>query len=84
MPYKVELEICHDGYHWIAKNNDIHVRAKEMKDLDKEIIRKVQSLFRESNANYIDVSMAFDNQVVPEWIRQYSNHYFNRRLRVIL
>lgn len=30
----------------------------------------------------VEVFMAFDNSTIPQWIRQYAQHYFNRILVV--
>ncbi len=79
---KANLSISHNGYHWIAKGDGVQVTAKELRQLDKEINQKFKQTHFKSEFDYADIFMSFDNQTIPEWIRQYSNHYFNRRLRI--
>lgn len=79
---KLDLSITHNGFHWIAKNNDFYVSAIDLKQLDLQLKQKVKAGFKSQGKDFMDVFMTFDNQTVPEWIRQYSNHYFNRRVRI--
>ena len=79
---RIELSITHNGHRWVAKNNDLYISAIDLKQLDIQLKRNVKAKYYEENRDYVDVNMSFDNQTVPEWIRQYSNHYFNRRVRV--
>ena len=74
----LELKLIHDGEFWIAEDGDIRAKAKTLKDLDREIGELLKERERGSPKNQLKVLMTFDNSVIPQWIRQYSGHYFNR------
>ena len=82
----LELSLTHDGDVWIAQGVDISFRAITLKELDNQVRSKVKSMasLEDRKSGKIKVSMTFDNAVIPQWIRQYANHYFNRLLIVEL
>ena len=75
----IELQLIHDGNWWIAKNESLFARAKTLVDLDREValqLRELDSIG--SNEGNLEIRMTFDRSAFPQWIRQYSGHYFNR------
>jgi len=76
----LELLLRHDGTRWIASNDVLSVAALSLKDLDAA----VESTLRASGSfsGRQKVLMTFDNGTIPQWIRQYMPHYFNRIIEV--
>jgi len=74
----IELRLIHDGKLWIAQNGSLTASAKTLKDLDLELAKIVRASEQFAGEQTLAIRMNFDNVVIPEWIRQYSNHYFNR------
>lgn len=71
----------HDGQNWTVTGETIKLTATSLDELD----RKLESALRpywEQEA--IEVFMVSDNGMIPEWIRPYMNHYFNRILELPL
>jgi len=79
----LEFIIRHDGRWWIACNDDLEVRGLTLDDLDSRLGDHFSRNCSISEKD-ITVRMNFDNSAIPEWIRQYSNHYFNRIVRINL
>lgn len=54
--------------------------APTLQELDSDMRRffKEQGLIRAGKK--AEVFMAFDSSTIPQWIRQYAHHYFNRVL----
>ncbi|MDY6972494.1 MAG: DUF5395 family protein [Thermodesulfobacteriota bacterium] len=76
----IDLIVRHSGNKWVATGGEFYAEASTLGKLDKELEKIVRQ------KGYLEVSkkiyffMGFDNSVLPEWIRQYSQHYFNRIL----
>ena len=73
----LELRLVHDGGFWIAENGEFRVSGATLPALDLELARVLRHR-RHCGESEIEVRMTFDHSVIPQWIRQYSNHYFNR------
>jgi hypothetical protein len=78
----VELIISHDGKNWIARNDVLYAEALTLGRLDNALKRLVKEKGYLKKGGKLDMFMAFDNATIPVWIRQYSQHYFNRIVRV--
>ena len=78
----LDFTLTHDGQNWIAKNNQFTAEADTIESLDQ----KVKNILREKNfiksGETKRIRFVFDNSTIPQWIRQYSNHYFNRIIEV--
>lgn len=77
-----DFTLTHDGRNWIAKYNQLTAKAQTIESLDI----KVKNILKEKK--FIEsgetkrIRFVFDNSTIPQWIRQYSNHYFNRIIEV--
>ncbi len=80
MPFKVELSLVHDGINWIAQNEQISVKAEELSALDKQLQSYIIANNLYPKGSTVMVYMNFNQATIPEWIRQYANHYFNRKI----
>jgi len=74
----LEFSLIHDGRHWIAERESTQAKGETLPELDKNLLAILKNRAPKTNKKQIKVRMTFDNRVIPEWIRQYSNHYFNR------
>ncbi|PID76794.1 MAG: hypothetical protein CSB24_04765 [Deltaproteobacteria bacterium] len=80
-PRQIEMELGHDGINWILSNDELRISARELDDLDRKL---EDSLSEEWQNNPIQVHMHTDNDIIPEWMRPYMDHYFNRILELPL
>jgi hypothetical protein len=78
----VELVIRHDGVHWVAGNEHLVVSAPTLEELDAETGKMMRQMGLVKKGEKAEVFMAFDNSTIPQWIRPYSQHYFNRIIEV--
>jgi hypothetical protein len=78
----IELIVTHDGKHWIARNDVLYAEAPTLEMLDNELKELVKEKGYLKKGGKLDMFMAFDNSTIPQWIRQYNQHYFNRIVRV--
>ncbi|OGL41212.1 MAG: hypothetical protein A2161_00805 [Candidatus Schekmanbacteria bacterium RBG_13_48_7] len=76
----IEFRLIHDGSFWIAENDSITAKGKSLEELDRDIETMIRQNNNSEDHEPLTVIMTFDNVVIPEWIRQYSNHYFNRKV----
>jgi hypothetical protein len=77
---RIDLTIRHNGKEWIVKSELVELSAPTLEELDEKLkilLREQEIVKRGEKAS---IFMAFDNATIPEWIRQYSQHYFNRIL----
>lgn len=77
----VELTLSHNGKNWIARNEFLTAEAPTLEALDNEVRRYFKNKDIKSNEK-LKVFMAFDNSTIPQWIRQYAQHYFNRVITI--
>lgn len=80
---RTEMSIVHDGINWVAKNDDMEISAATLEELD-DLLRstmKEKGLLKHGECK--DVYMFSNNAVmIPQWMRPYSQHYFNRIVKV--
>jgi len=73
-----ELSIIHDGKNWVAGNGEISFSAPTLDELDVQVAEHVRTSEALQRGEKREVRMYFNNAVIPQWIRQYAQHYFNR------
>jgi len=78
----MELIVTHDGKNWIAQNDALRVEAPTLDELDTELKRLLKQKGYLEKGQKLDVFMACDRSTIPQWMRQYSQHYFNRIVRL--
>ena len=77
----IELTLTHNRGRWIAKGKNLRASAPTLEGLDRKIrstLRKLPAGTRRTGR----IFMAFDRSAIPQWMRQYSQHYFNRIITV--
>ena len=78
----LEFVLTHDGLNWIAKCNHITAKADTLEHLDQRIAHLIKEQQLIQSGEKKKIRYLFDNSTIPQWIRQYSNHYFNRIIEV--
>lgn len=78
----IEVIVTHDGKNWVAKNEFMSVAAQTIEILDTDVRKLVKQKVDCKAGENIRVFMLFDNSTIPQWMRQYAQHYFNRILEV--
>ena len=78
----LDFILTHDNLNWIATYDQLTAEANTLENLDQ----KIKNILRENkiikSGETKQVRYVFDNSTIPQWIRQYSNHYFNRIIEV--
>ena len=78
----LDFRIVHDGNFWVAENESFTARGRTLEELDRELLSAIRQSSRGENSEQLQIRMTFDGSSLPEWIRQYSSHYFNRVVTV--
>lgn len=78
------MRLIHEGSLWVAESGDIRASGRTLAELDRELAKLLGRDHPGSSGVSIKVRMTFDNAVLPKWMRQYSNHYFNRVVTIKL
>ncbi len=78
----MEFTIRHDGKDWIVENQLLAVSAPTLRELDCKVGKLMKENGMIKKGQKAKVLMAFDNSTIPQWIRQYAQHYFNRIIYV--
>ncbi len=78
----IEMLLDHDGQDWIVTGGDLRIAAKELDDIDRQLETALQP--RLAKDKRIDVIMTSNDEMIPEWMRPFMNHYFNRHLELPL
>ncbi|MBW2458374.1 MAG: DUF5395 family protein [Deltaproteobacteria bacterium] len=73
-----DFRLVHDGTDWVADDGQVSARAQTLPALDLALAAQLRKDRSRYPGSTLDVRMTFDNSVIPQWMRQYSNHYFNR------
>lgn len=78
----IELTLDHDGRRWVLSGDELCVAAKELDQIDRKLEMALQH--RLDSEGRLEVVMRTNNTMIPEWMRPYMNHYFNRHLELPL
>ncbi|MBM9615104.1 DUF5395 family protein [Desulfobulbus rhabdoformis] len=78
----VEMMLDHDGQNWIVTGDGVRLAAQELDDLDRELEKALKPQIEKDGR--INVFMSSNNEMIPEWMRPFMNHYFNRCLELPL
>jgi len=78
----LDMLLHHDGRDWVVEYEGDRLAAATLEDLDRcvgDYVRE-KGLLRAGAS--LRVRMLFQNATIPQWIRQYAQHYFNRIVEV--
>ncbi len=79
---QLDFTIKYSGKNWIVENELLSSTAPTLDELDvnvKNLLIDKQIIKKGEKAKLF---MAFDNSTIPQWIRQYAQHYFNRIVEI--
>jgi hypothetical protein len=79
---EIEVSIRYTGKNWLVENESLSVSAPTIDELDHQLklLLKEKELLK--HGEKARVFMVYDNSTIPQWIRQYAQHYFNRILEI--
>ncbi len=78
---QIEMQLGHDGSNWILSGEGIRLTATELDELDRELETALQPQWEKEA---LEIFITSNNDMIPEWIRPYMDHYFNRILELPL
>lgn len=80
MHFKDNITLSFEGSEWLASYGNRRFESDTLEELDKEVEAYLRKVLFLSSGDIVTMIYLFDNNSIPEWIRQYSNHYFNRKV----
>ncbi|MDI3497122.1 DUF5395 domain-containing protein [Archaeoglobus sp.] len=60
---------------WVAENEEIVAKGHSLDELDRNLELELR---KAGYKGRVEVFMKFDYSTIPEWMRQFHPHYFNR------
>ena len=78
----IEFVIRHDGMNWILSNDLLTLSAPTLDGIDTGLKQAMKARGMIKKSGKVKVFMAFDNSTIPQWMRQYAQHYFNRIVEI--
>lgn len=78
----MDVVITHDGRNWIIENDCLRLASPTLDQLDAELASLMRSQGMVKKGHTAKVFMGFDNATIPEWIRPFAQHYFNRVVEI--
>lgn len=75
---QLDFTIKYSEKNWVIENDLLKSAAPTLDELDinlKKLLIDKKIIKKGEKARLF---MAFDNSTIPQWIRQYAQHYFNR------
>jgi hypothetical protein len=78
----IEFVITHDGKDWVIENDRLRLARPTIDDLDAEVGPALVGEGMLAKGETCQVLMRFNNATIPEWMRPYAQHYFNRMIRI--
>jgi len=78
----IEMILDHDGTNWAVFGSDMHLSAPSLEELDRKLEQALEPQL--SQEKKLNIFMTTNNEIIPEWMRPFMNHYFNRLLELPL
>jgi hypothetical protein len=78
----IEFVIKHDGVDWVIENRQLRLARPTLEALDADVGEALKQRGMLAEGDACEVLMTFDNATIPEWMRPYAQHYFNRMIIV--
>ncbi len=82
METAMDVVITHDGRNWVIENDRLRLASPTLDELDVELARLMRARGMVKKGQVAKVFMGFDNATIPEWMRPFAQHYFNRVVEV--
>lgn len=74
----LEFRLTHDGRFWKAEHQELEAHGTTLQALDLSLAKALRKRTPWGSGESVQVRMTFDSSTIPQWIRQYASHYFNR------
>ncbi|HUU01451.1 MAG TPA: DUF5395 family protein [Myxococcota bacterium] len=74
----LEMVISCDADRWVAKGDELVASGATWDELEEDLRRGLASSERYASGTRVTVWMGCDGRMIPEWMRPYQCHYFNR------
>jgi hypothetical protein len=81
---RLEVILKQDGARWVARGEDLSVETGDVSEIDEAIRRRVEESGRFPAGTKVEVFLACDRGVIPDWMRPYHSHYFNRTISFVI
>ncbi len=79
---KMVFKISHDGRDWVVRNSLLSMSSPTLEELDAGIGAFLRERGFIEKGEKARVRMEFDSSSMPQWVRQYSHHYFDRIVEI--
>ncbi|PID55601.1 hypothetical protein CSB45_15185 [candidate division KSB3 bacterium] len=80
---RITMTLGHDGRNWTLKNEELAVSADSLDELDRKLEQALHHRWQHEQP--LEVHMMSNNdEMIPEWMKPYMDHYFNRVLELPL
>ena len=76
----LDITLTFKGTEWVVADDSFPAVSDSLEELDIKVRNHLENRYSPSPGDTITINYLFDNSAIPEWIRQYSNHYFNRKV----
>ncbi len=80
----LELTVTVRDQQWAAEGPGVRAQAKTLAELEDQVERQIRESGKFPAGSKVDVLMATDRGLMPEWMRPYQSHYFNRVISFVL
>ena len=74
--------LVHDGDRWVASNDTLSAAGRTFSELDDDMRRALREQNQLEAGSTVMVYMGFDFSTIPDFLRQYAGHYFNRYVTI--
>ncbi len=79
----IEMTLGHNGRDWVLSNENLVVSANSLDELDRKLEKALHHKWMDQQP--LEVHMMSNNdEMIPEWMKPYMDHYFNRILELPL
>ncbi|PID41927.1 MAG: hypothetical protein CR981_02815 [Proteobacteria bacterium] len=79
----VEMTLGHDGCNWVLSNQNLVVSANSLDELDRKLEEALSDKWQKDQPFEVHM-MSNNDEMIPEWMKPYMDHYFNRILELPL
>lgn len=77
---RVEIVLKESDNGWIGLGDGFAVQGVDIAELEERIVSVVSGSGRFAPGTRVEVFVACDRGVIPDWMRPYHSHYFNRTI----
>lgn len=75
----MHLLLRHEGTVWVAEGEGLRVCGASLDELDRALVKQLRAQGCDVSR---EVRMRYAPDALPEWIRPYASHYFDRVIRI--